>query len=70
MASSSSHRSKWQKIGPDNEERVAEELQNSKKELKKSQELLMQAAANVETMMALQEENEKLREQVRKARRG
>jgi len=30
----------------------------------------MQAAANVETMMALQEENEKLREQVRKARRG
>jgi uncharacterized protein with PIN domain len=49
---------------------LQQELRKLKKKLKDAEELLMRAAANVESMMALQDENERLRKQERHARKS
>jgi len=47
---------------------LEQELSKTKKELKHARALLMRAAANVETMMALQDECQRLKAQVRQSR--
>ena len=49
---------------------LQQEVRKLKKKLKDAQALLMRAAGNVETMMALQDENERLRKQGRNARKS